>query len=130
MVSPSGCSDRSNRSIYQLFAQQLEQLVRQLADPTLSIEVLRVGIAQLKQGWQQMRSVDSDQTGDLQPTGDSPQPIQAIQTEMLKQLRLLDTDLLFLQAARQSTTLQQRKRQMGDRLQLLQRYCAAILEHE
>lgn len=53
--------------------------------------------------------------------------LPAIHTEIHKQLRLLATDVMFLQAARQPLTRQQRQAQMRDRLTLVQRYCQAIL---
>jgi hypothetical protein len=53
---------------------------------------------------------------------------RAIQVEINKQMRLLATDLLFLQAARQPTTASQRQQQIGDRVEMLLRYCAAVME--
>jgi hypothetical protein len=53
--------------------------------------------------------------------------LSAVHTEIYKQLRLLATDVMFLQAARQPLTRQQRQAQMRDRLILVQRYCQAIL---
>lgn len=54
--------------------------------------------------------------------------LHALQVEMNKQLRLIGTDALFLRAAKQPDTVQQRLRQIGDRLQLLKRYCDGVLE--
>jgi len=62
----------------------------------------------------------------LSPTVLSPtqcQSIQAVQPEIHKYLRLLRTDLAFLQAARQSSTRQQRCALMRDRVQTLIRLC-------
>lgn len=53
--------------------------------------------------------------------------IQSIQTEISKQLRLLSMDTMFLKTARQPETSQQRRQQMADRIDLLLRYCEAIL---
>ncbi len=53
--------------------------------------------------------------------------LQSIQTEISKQLRLLAMDTMFLKTARQPETSQQRRQQIGDRLDLLLRYCEAIL---
>ncbi len=52
--------------------------------------------------------------------------LQSVQTEMRKQMRLLQTDLLFLQSARQAATRQQRYQQIGDRLRLLADYCQGL----
>jgi hypothetical protein len=49
--------------------------------------------------------------------------VQAVLVEIDKQLRLLEMDAAFLQAARQSVTQEQRRQQIFDRLQLLIRYC-------
>ena len=53
-------------------------------------------------------------------------PHHAIHVEINKQLRLLNTDALFLRSAKQSTTQEQRLGQMRDRLTLLERYCEMI----
>lgn len=56
--------------------------------------------------------------------------VQAVHTEMQKELRLLAMDVMFLQAARQSVTQQQRQEQLGDRLEKLLGYCQVLLEAE
>ncbi|SRR5579883_1029063 len=63
---------------------------------------------------------------DLSP--EMQQWIQSYHVEMDKQLRLLGVDILFLQAARQTTTATQRQQQVRDRLHTLRRYCEAVLE--
>ena len=55
--------------------------------------------------------------------------VRSIQVEINKQMRLLATDLLFLKTARQAATASQRQQQIGDRVTLLLRYCAAVLEN-
>ena len=54
--------------------------------------------------------------------------LQSIRVEMHKQLRLLATDLMFLKAAKQAATLEQRRRDIGDRLTNLQGYCDAMIK--
>jgi hypothetical protein len=54
-------------------------------------------------------------------------PHHAIHVEINKQLRLLNTDALFLRSAKQAATQEQRLGQMRDRLTLLERYCEMIL---
>jgi len=54
--------------------------------------------------------------------------LRSYQTEINKQLRLLGTDFTFLKAARQAHTQQQRRVQIGDRLQVLIDYCDALLQ--
>ncbi|MGB3492123.1 MAG: heterocyst frequency control protein PatD [Elainellaceae cyanobacterium] len=53
--------------------------------------------------------------------------IQSIHTEMNKGLRLLNTDIVFLNTAKQPTTIQQRQKQIGDRLQSMRQYGEAAL---
>lgn len=52
--------------------------------------------------------------------------MQSYLTEIHKQLRLLNMDVMFLQAARQPATAKQRQAQISDRLKLLMGYCEAI----
>lgn len=53
--------------------------------------------------------------------------VQSVHTEINKQLRMLGMDVVFLQTARQSLTVQKRQAQMGDRLTLLLNYCEMLL---
>jgi hypothetical protein len=54
--------------------------------------------------------------------------IQSYKTEISKQLRLLEVDVMFLQGARQPTTAQTRLNVISDRLNTLIQYCDAILQ--
>jgi len=56
--------------------------------------------------------------------------VQSYQTEMSKQLRLLEIDVMFLQGARQASTAQTRLQTISDRLIILIQYCNAILQPE
>lgn len=56
------------------------------------------------------------------------QRVQSYQTEMSKQLRLMGMDVMFLQAARQTATFQQRQVQISDRLTMLSGYCDVLLQ--
>jgi hypothetical protein len=106
--------------------QALEQLHRQLlapADPELDI---RAAIAQLQ-------TIFQEKIIPL-PLDELPAPVehqvQSFQVEINKQLRLLGMDGMFLQAARQPATTDQRRNQIHDRLVLLHRYCEAVLRGE
>lgn len=105
---------------YQQFERLLQRLQTSLADQTWSATALKTEISQLQQLFQTQLAADT-------PIANEPNSIQAIQTEINKQLRLLETDVLFLQAARQPTKIQQRQQQIVDRINLLLNYCAAIL---
>lgn len=58
------------------------------------------------------------------------QRVQSFQVEINKQLRLLNTDAMFLQVAKQATTTEQRCSQIRDRIATLIRYCEALLGEE
>lgn len=62
----------------------------------------------------------------LLPLGDLHPDAQPVLTEMNRTFRLLAIDVAFLQAARQSLTAQRRQRQLGDKLDQLLGFCAAL----
>jgi hypothetical protein len=53
---------------------------------------------------------------------------QSYKTEINKQLRLLEVDMMFLQGAKQLTTLQSRLKTIEERIDTLIRYCQAIIQ--
>lgn len=112
---------KSQQHAFQEFQQQLQQLPALIVDQEISPVNLRTRVLQISQLFQQqILSFDWD--------GDDPNTdVQAIQIEINKQLRLLETDVIFLQAARHPSTTQQRQQQICDRLVILQRYCDAVL---
>jgi hypothetical protein len=101
----------------------LQQMVYQLQE----IAACRLGAAEFQETFLKVQQVGSslaDWDEDLQLKA------QSYQTEINKQLRLLETDLMFLKAARQPATSEQRWRMMGDRLHLLVLYCDALLSQD
>ncbi|MBD2294571.1 heterocyst frequency control protein PatD [Anabaena sphaerica FACHB-251] len=107
-----------NQEKYQEFATLLEQLCSDVTKTQLDAPTLRQCLFELQQWFvQQIVSLT-----DL----DSRQ--QSYQTEMSKQLRLLEIDVMFLQGARQSATAQARIKTIEERLNTLIRYCQALLE--
>lgn len=58
---------------------------------------------------------------------DLPSLVQSVQTEINRNLRLLGTDVVFLQSARQAATQQQRLQQVCDRLVKLLEFCDGML---
>ncbi|NJO81102.1 MAG: heterocyst frequency control protein PatD [Cyanobacteria bacterium RM1_2_2] len=120
------------RQSYQRLEQLFQQLQIKLTDPAVINADLKADLAEVQQIQQQIISFQvqaadeeaNEETSSLQAQS------QPIQTEVTKQLRLLETDLLFLQSARQAATVQQHKQRIYDRLTLLLRYCAAILALE
>lgn len=111
-----------SHSLYQQFQQLLRQFQRQLTDPVTAHAEVRSHLAQL----QQMFQAQIVPLTEVEDEAISTQ-LQSIQIEINKQLRLLETDAIFLQAARQPTTVQQRKQQMNYRLETLLQYCDVSL---
>ncbi len=109
---------------YQELKQALEQMHQSLVGGLLNPQRLRQNFLEAQQIFQQQ--IVSLDASDLEPA-DEPR-VRSYQTEMSKQLRLLAIDVMFLQAARQSETVQQRQIQLGDRIQALMGYCDALLE--
>lgn len=110
------------RQRYQDLQQALEQL-QQLTTSVLNVPKFQKDLLETQQLFQQqILSLDADE---LDPK-EEPQ-VRSYQTEIGKQLRLLGMDVMFLQAARKSETLQQRQIQLSDRLVVLIGYCDALL---
>jgi hypothetical protein len=55
---------------------------------------------------------------------------QSLQTELYRTMRLVETDMLFLQSSRQTATRQSRLKQISDRLPTMMRFCQEILKIE
>lgn len=116
------------QNFLQQFQQRLQQLKTKMIEANIVPEVFRTEVLQIQQLFQ-TQLVPIDLASDADNAAESRViQIQAIQTEVNKQLRLLETDAIFLQAARQPVTIQQRKQQIHQRLDLLLRYCDAILQ--
>ncbi len=55
---------------------------------------------------------------------------QAVQTEILREFKLLSTDILFLAASRQQTTQLKRLKSINERLTKLISYCQIMLKND
>lgn len=111
------------RQRYGELKQVLDQVSRIAAQSDCDGSALKSSVAQLQKFFQnQILSLQADE---LSP--ETEQRVQSYLVEINKQLRLLEMDVMFLQAARQPATREQRQRQMGDRLMTLIRYCEAVL---
>jgi hypothetical protein len=110
------------RQNYQQFQQSLQVLQLKLTNSDVVSGTLQSEMAQLQLQFQQI----SLSLHDLEQSQANLQ-IEAIQTEISKQLRLIQTDLVFLKAARQPATVEQRQQQMQTRLEQLLNYCSAAL---
>ncbi len=111
---------------YETFRQTLQQVQQMAAARDANSTLLRSEVTALQQYFHdQLLSLPIDTFSSA-----TQQWVQSYQVEMDKQLRLLGMDVLFLQAARQTTTALQRQQQVCDRLGTLQRYCGALLGEE
>ncbi len=113
-----------HRQRYQDFQQILERLHGLISQPTCDKALLKTNVAQAQQFFQdQVRNLDLDE---LDATAEHRS--RSLHVEINKQLRLLATDVTFLQAAKQAVTSQQRLEQVNDRVNTLIRYCDALLK--
>lgn len=108
---------------YNLFATQLKQLHSEIAATQLNATEIRQRMISLQNFFQQqIVPLVNDDTSSLNKR------IQSFSTEISKQLRLLEVDIMFLQGARQTSTAKGRLDAIGNRLTTLIEYCNAILE--
>jgi hypothetical protein len=107
-----------NREKYQELITLLEQLRRQVTTNQVNAVELRKAVSSLQQLFQQQ----------IVPLADENSRIQSYQTEISKQLRLLEIDVMFFLGSRQASTAQGRLQTIGDRLATLIQYCEAILQ--
>jgi hypothetical protein len=109
-----------NHQEYQVLATLLEQLRADASTNQLDAPALRQRFASLQELFRQQ----------IVPLGDGNSRVQSLRTEISKQLRLLEVDVMFFQGARQASTAQARIQTICDRLTTLIQYCAAILQQE
>lgn len=114
----------SHSQNYREFKLNLEELKDVLSQDTVDRSHLKSSVVKLQDFFQnQILALDLNQ---LETTLEHQ--VQSVQVEINKQLKLLAMDSLFLQAAKQPATAQQRIQQAHDRLTLLLRYCEMLLE--
>ncbi|MBW4509273.1 MAG: heterocyst frequency control protein PatD [Scytonematopsis contorta HA4267-MV1] len=112
-----------DREKYQKFASLLQGLHSDVTEEKLDAITLRGRIVELQQFFGQQIVPDAE--NDISTQSDSRE--QSYRTEMSKQLRLLEIDVMFLQGARQVSTAQTRVNTIKERLTTLIRYCEAVL---
>ncbi|MDM9381978.1 heterocyst frequency control protein PatD [Chlorogloeopsis sp. ULAP01] len=101
---------------YQTFATLLEQFRSEVVTKQLDALGMQEHLICLKQFFQQQ----------ILPLTEEKSREQSYRTEMSKQLRLLEIDVMFYQGARQSATASERRKIISDRLTTLTDYCTAI----
>lgn len=109
---------------YQEFQQALEQLRDRMASPDL-------GVATILEPFQQVKQLYYDRIASLSADNVAPDLAsrwQSVQTEIYKQMRLLETDMMLLQASRSSATFNSRVSSVSDRLNTLIQYCQSLLQ--
>ncbi|XHR80810.1 MAG: heterocyst frequency control protein PatD [Gloeotrichia echinulata GP01] len=109
-----------NKEKYQALANSLEQFRSDVTTTQIDATQLQRRLASLKELFQEQ----------IVPIAESNSHEQSYRTEMSKQLRLLEIDVMFYQGARQAATVQTRLQTIGYRLSTLLRYCDAILQPE
>ncbi len=109
---------------YQEFQHALEQLRKIITLTELEGAALRDSFQNLQQLFQ--RQIATLSASELVPD-DAPR-WQSLQTEIHKQMRLLETDILLLLCARTPGTAQRRVGAVRDRLNTLIQYCEVLLQ--
>jgi hypothetical protein len=109
---------------YQELQQALEKLQKTAAQDNLDREALTAEYKKVQQFFgNQIMKAESDEL----EVSETP-PEQSYLTEIHKQLRLLGTDVTFLQASRQPATATARQTAAHARLNTLIGYCGKLLE--
>lgn len=113
-----------HRQCYQEFKKALEQLQETISNTEIEAAGLRNQLQTVQQLFQQ-------QIATLQADELAPNHIarwQSLQTEIYKQMRLLQTDVMLLLSSRRSATSQRRTSEVSNRLNTLIQYCEALLQ--
>lgn len=109
---------------YQEFQGALKQLQTMLDIADGEKTELREGFQNVQQLFQhQIVTLSTDELD-----SDCIPRWQSLQTEIYKQMRLLQTDMMLLQAARNPATSQHRISGLRDRINTLIKYCQALLQ--
>ncbi len=111
-------------SPYAVCMTALQQLRDRLSQADPDLNVIQSDFQQLQQVYQQEIFNSSSEASD--PAVASR--FQLVQTEIHRSLRLLSTDLLFLQSSRQGTTTKQRLKGVCDRLEQLSGLTQAMIQ--
>ena len=107
-----------NKQKYRAFQTLLQQLHTDISSNLLNASELR----------QNMASLQSFFRTDIVPLTTQYPTEQSYMTEISKQLRLLQIDIMFFQGARQASTIKDRIDALSERLTTLIGYCDAILK--
>lgn len=116
--------------LFQSACQAIAQFKQGLEELQTTVESTPLDQGNLKIAFQQVQQIFQSQImgiteRDFDPPAESK--VQSFLTETHKQMRLLELDLKFLHASRQSATTQTRLTQVTDRLTTLLSYANAML---
>ena len=103
---------------YQELAAFLDELRTNVTTDKLNTNQLRLNFTHLQTFFLQQ----------IIPLVNANSQEQSYKTEISKQLRLLEVDIMFLQGAKQLTTLQSRLKTIEERIDKLSGYCQAIIQ--
>ncbi len=107
---------------YQEFGQVVGQLQQLVSTPSLNPADFQAGCQQMQEIFQcQIASLTGEELAD-----ETVSLWQSSQTEIHRQLKLLETDWLFWQAARQPATAQKRQQAIAQRLAAIACYIGRI----
>ena len=109
---------------YQKFQQSLKQMHTTITAKDLELAILQDNFQEVQQLFRSQ--IITLRTDDINQVCISRW--QSLQTEIYKQMRLLETDLMLLQAARSSATLLSRQKGVQNRLHTLIQYCQELLQ--
>lgn len=113
-----------HRQRYLEFKLALQELQTSATATDLQPQALRDHFQEVQQLFQsRIANLSAD---DLAPAQVSRW--QSLQTEIYRQIRLLETDVMLLQAARSSATIVSRSSNVCDRIHTLIQYCEALLQ--
>lgn len=113
-----------HRQRYQDFQKALEQLQKTVTAKDLQESALLDNVREVQKLFQsQIANLSAE---DCAP--DDASRWQSIQTEIYKQMRLLQTDVMRLQASRSYATSLSRTSSVSDRINTLIQYCQALLQ--
>jgi hypothetical protein len=105
--------------------EKYQILVALLDECRTAMDSNQIGAGELKQRLAGLKQVFVEE---IAPLVEVDSRSQSYKTEISKQLRLLEVDVMFLQGARQPATVQTRLNMISDRLSTLIQYCQAILQ--
>jgi hypothetical protein len=108
--------------------QKVKQVLVQMLEPRTDIDLEKARLPEMLQNLQQLFKSEIATLNADDLVSDYAGRWQSVQTEFCRQMRLLETDVMLLQAARRAATLEARLATICDRLKTLVQYCEVLLQ--